>query len=158
MKTHLLHVTAFVLAMTLGTMTAAAPSRGSGTGARPPTANSGPALPPGQAFNRNAIGGASGVSPGMRARSYAIADALKRPGGAQAMGLRSKPYRNDGAGGSAVLPKTKNGKPVTYQSTYMRPGGHTRKLSNGRVVTGSDGSIYVSRHHGQGGEQVKRIQ
>ncbi len=117
-----------------------------------------PSLPPAQAFNRNAIGGASGVSPGMRSRGYAVADGLKRPGGAQAMGLRSGSYRNDGTRGSVVLPKSRNGKPVDYTRTDMRPGGHKRKLSNGRVITGSDGSIYVTRHYGQDGGKTKRIQ
>lgn len=116
------------------------------------------AVAPQQTFNRNAMGGASGISPGMRTRSYAIADGLKRPGGAQAMGLKSRPYRNDGSRGSIVLPKIKSGKPVEYTSTNMRPRGHKRKWSNGRVITGSDGSIYVTRHYGQDGGKTKRIQ
>jgi hypothetical protein len=40
----------------------------------------------------------------------------------------------------------------------MKRGGHARKYANARVITGSDGSAYVNRHHGQNGGKTKRIQ
>jgi len=103
--------------------------------------------------------GASGVNPGLRKRAYGVIDGLEKPGGAQSMGLRSHEFKNDGRNGSAVLPKTTpSGESISYRTTYLRPNTPGRRYANGRVTTGSDGSAYVSRHHGDKGGEVKRIQ
>lgn len=110
-------------------------------------------------FNRNAIGGASGVNPALRQRAYKVVDGLARPGGARAMGLRSHEFRNDGRNGSATLPTTTpSGKPIAYTTTYLRPSTPGRSHANARVTTGNDGSAWISRHHGDGGGKIKRIQ
>lgn len=110
-------------------------------------------------FNRNAIGGASGVNPALRQRAYKVVDGLAKPGGAKAMGLRSHEFRNDGRNGSTTLPTTTPaGKPIAYTTTYLRPRTPGRSHANARVTTGSDGSAWISRHHGDRGGQVKRIQ
>lgn len=103
--------------------------------------------------------GASGVNPGLRKRAYGVIDGLEKPGGAQSMGLRSHEFKNDGRNGSTVLPKTTpSGESISYRTTYLRPNTLGRSYANGRVTTGSDGSAYVSRHHGDKGGEVKRIQ
>lgn len=126
---------------------------------RPPAPTKMPVATPKKDFNRNSIGGASGVNRMLRQRAYKVIDGLEKPGGARAMGLRSHPFKNDGRNGSVVLPKsTSSGQPVSYATTYLRPNTPGRSLANGRVTTGSDGSAYVSRHHGDAGGKVKRIQ
>lgn len=151
---------ALVIATTCGVLWAPA-----GLAANPP----GPRLrpeptisipkPPTTSFNRNAVGGASGVNPFLRQRAYNVIDGLQKPGGAGAMGLRSHAYRNDGRNGSTLLPKTTpSGKPIDYTTTYMRPYAKNRGSANARVVTGSDGSAWLSRHYGEKGGKVGRIQ
>lgn len=101
-------------------------------------------------FNRNG----STASQGWKKRVHPILDGTK-----SVTGHRSHEYKNDGRNGSVVLPKkTPGGKKITYTTTYVRPGKHIRKKSNARLTTGSDGSAWISRHHGDGGERVKRIQ
>jgi hypothetical protein len=132
----------------------AAPRGGTGgikstpSSARAPTASRTPTLAPKTAFNRNVYSGASGLKPGVLNRAHRVADGLKQPGGARAMGLRSHGFKNDGRSGTARLPTvTAKGQRLTYQTTYMRPGGHARASSSMRLVTGSDGRAYVTRHY-----------
>lgn len=114
-----------------------------------------PTIGPKTAFNRNVFGGASGLKPGMLSRAYTIDNGIRLPGGAQAMGLRSHPFANDGRSGTPRLPSVNaRGQQLTYQTTYMRPGGHERASANARLVTGSDGRAYVTRHY----QNFKRVQ
>lgn len=126
---------------------------------KPPVQKRLPEATPKKDFNRGSVGGASGVNPGLRKRAYGVIDGLEKPGGAQSMGLRSHEFKNDGRNGSTVLPKTTpSGESISYRTTYLRPNTPGRSYANGRVTTGSDGSAYVSRHHGDKGGKVKRIQ
>lgn len=111
------------------------------------------------AFNRENFGATSGVAPGLRNRAYGAFDATQAPGGARRAGLKAGPFRNDAKNGEKPLPtNTPAGKPITYERVNLRPGGHERKNSQGRAVIGSDKSVWVSRHYGQDGGQVKRVQ
>lgn len=112
-------------------------------------------------FNRLSVGGASGVNPALRARAYKAIDKH-----------RSKNFGNKGP---VFLPRIDaQGNALTYREVRLREGDHVRKYSNGRVtiavgpklvrIPGTDhttsltGPAYLSRHHGEGGGRVVRIQ
>jgi hypothetical protein len=109
-------------------------------------------------FNRQTVGATSGVKPKLMGRAYAVLDKQRAAGGAP-IGLRSHVFKNDGRNGTVVLPRTTNsGQAITYQTTYLRSHTPGRKYANARVTLGSDGRAYLSRHHGNNGGTVKRIQ
>lgn len=108
------------------------------------------------AFNARSIGGAADVNRKLQERAYRAARLAETPEGAKA--LKKHPLLNDQRNGSPLLPPTTaRGDPITYQTLNLRTGGHPRRLSNGRVTVGSDGSMWVSRHHGEHGEKIVRI-
>lgn len=116
-------------------------------------------LAPQVAFNRQSIGGAARVSPGLRQRAYAIDDHMRVHGDKPPPGHRLSPYRNDGRNGSVLLPRQNaQGQPIAYQRIYLRPGKHERNLANGRLIRGTDRSLYVTRHYGQDGGRTVRVQ
>lgn len=123
---------------------------------RPPTTT---------AFNRAGIGGASGVSPALRARAYRQIDQAAQRSGASPRGTRSHPFANDGRAGSVMLPKTSSGgQALNYRTSYVRGQSQTGKTHgiNARIVTDPDASkrppAYLSTHYGQNGGRVHRIQ
>lgn len=92
-------------------------------------------------FNRQSVGGASGVNPALRARAYRALDSNP-----------AKPYGNKGP---VMLPKAgADGKALSYKEVRLKNGPHDRAYSNGRVVVGvgkdgaRTGPAYVSRHYG----------
>ena len=112
-------------------------------------------------FNRLSVGGASGINPALRARAYRAID--------------EHGSKNFGNKGPVFLPRTDaQGNALKYREMRLREGDHARKYSNGRVtvavgpkrvaIPGTDrttnltGPAYVSRHHGDGGGRVVRIQ
>lgn len=110
-------------------------------------------------FNRESIGPVSGVKPAVRQRAYKVIDGLGKPGGARSMRLRSHEYKNDGRNGTVVLPKlSPKGDPIKYTTTYMREQRPGQTKFNARVVTSTDGSAWISKHYGQDGGRVARLQ
>jgi hypothetical protein len=60
----------------------------------------------------------------------------------------SKPFKNDGRGGTSPLPsKDASGNPIDYTEHTVNPREPMKKLDGSRIITGSDGSVWGTADH-----------